>query len=249
MPSALRSETHSLFSFRLKCWSQSQSTHHYLLNWVLKYCGYCTNKAVYRRLCLTGCVHQLWWRPCRAAGTCSARLLGSSQPPQMSVLLLEQSSCAERWRWPTAECHHWSLDRHLQRERGQRSEVKTGAWCVFRFMMETYSAVLWAGSWSAGLPLRHLMIADLSTSSPKTAAGRQTTDSWISAVDCRIICSLPELASAAVLKWCWCQPNTSCCCFTLRAFQWKGLLLWRSYRECSFIHQPADELIGNRKFI
>lgn len=84
---------------------------------------------VIKTVSLTGCVHQWQWRPCRAAGTCSARWPGSSQQPQTSVPWWEKSSCAERWRWPTAACHHWSLDQHLQRQIGHRSEVRTGAQC------------------------------------------------------------------------------------------------------------------------
>lgn len=74
---------------------------------------------------LTVCAHQWRWRPCRAAGTGSARWPGSSQQLETSVPLLGKNSCAERWRWPREECHRWSLGQRLQREvRGQRSSLE-----------------------------------------------------------------------------------------------------------------------------
>lgn len=55
-----------------------------------------------------------------------------------------------------------------EKVKGQASVLECG---VFRFLMETYSAVLWADPWTVGLLLRCPMIAVLSISSPKTAAG------------------------------------------------------------------------------
>lgn len=86
----------------------------------------------FERVSLTGCARQWRWRPYKAAGTCSARWPGSSQQLPMSVPWSGKNSCAERWRWPKAECHHWSLGQHLQmdRGRGQRSGISSGVRCV-----------------------------------------------------------------------------------------------------------------------
>lgn len=62
--------------------------------------------------------------------------------------------------------------------KGQASVLECG---VFRFLAETYSAVLWADPWTVGLLLRCPMIAALSIASPKTAAGshdRQLSVRW-----------------------------------------------------------------------
>lgn len=59
-------------------------------------------------------------------------------------------------------------------KRWVRGQDRLKDWILLKLLLETYSAILWAGPWYAGPALWRLMTADLSTSSPKTAAGRQT---------------------------------------------------------------------------